>query len=233
MTNLDSILKSRDITLLTKIHIVKAVAFPVTIFGCESWTIKKAEHRSVDDFALWYSRRLLRVPWTARSNQWLLKEINPEYSLERMMLKLKLQYFGHLMRRTDSLEKNPDTGKDWRKEEKGTTEDEMVGWHHWLDGHKFEQSLGVDDGQRSLVSCSPWSHKESDMSEHWTELKYLEKFKVIGLQDLFKLPSTTLLLKLQIYNMTHITYFWTKKQRALIELVRYILAMFIKKFLNN
>ena len=112
LTNLCSILKSKDITLLTKVHLVKAAAFPVAVFGCESWTIKKAESRSVDDFPLWCLRRLLRVPWTARrSNQWLLKEINPKYSLERMMLKLKLQYFGHLMRRIDSLDKTLMLGK--------------------------------------------------------------------------------------------------------------------------
>ena len=103
MTNLDSILKSRDIALLTKVHLVKVMVFPVGIYRCESWTIKKAEHRRIDAFELWCWRRLLRVPWTARrSNQSILKEISPEYSLERLMLKLKLQYFGHLMQRTDS-----------------------------------------------------------------------------------------------------------------------------------
>ena len=102
MTNLDSILKSRDITLLTKVHLVKAIVFPVVIYGCESWTIKKAEHQRIDALELWCWRRLLRVPWTAkRSNQQILKEINSEYSLEGLMLKLKLQYFGHLMRRKD------------------------------------------------------------------------------------------------------------------------------------
>ena len=106
MTNLDSMLKSRDITLPTKVHLVKAMVFPVVKYGCESWTIKKAEHRRIDAFELWCWRRLLRVPWTAgRSNQSILKEISPEYSLEGLMLKLKLQYFGHLMGRVDSLEK--------------------------------------------------------------------------------------------------------------------------------
>ena len=106
MTNLDSILKSRDITLLTKVHLVKAMVFPVVMYGCESWTVKKAEHRRIDVFELWCWKRLLRVPWTARrSNQSILKEISPGCSLEGMMLKLKLQYFGHLMRRVDSLEK--------------------------------------------------------------------------------------------------------------------------------
>ena len=106
MTNLDSIFKSRDITLLTKVHLVKAMVFPVVMYGCESWTIKKAERQRIDAFELWCWRRLLRVPWTARRfNQSILKEINPGISLERMMLKLKLQYFGHLMRSVDSLEK--------------------------------------------------------------------------------------------------------------------------------
>ena len=106
MTNLDSILKSRDITLPTKVCLVKAMIFPVVTYGCESWTIKKAEHRRIDAFELWCWRRLLRVPWTARSsNQSILREISPEYSLEELMLKLKLQYFGHLIRRTDSFEK--------------------------------------------------------------------------------------------------------------------------------
>ena len=105
-TNLDSIFKSRDITLLTKVHLVKAMVFPVVMYGCESWTVKKAERRRIDAFELWYWRRLLRVPWTARrSNQSILKEISPGCSLEAMMLKLKLQYFGHLMLRVDSLEK--------------------------------------------------------------------------------------------------------------------------------
>ena len=112
MTNLDSILKSRDITLPTKVHLVKALVFPVVMYGCESWTIEKAECQRIDAFELWYWRRLLRVPWTARrSNQSILKEIRPEYSLEGLMLKLKPQYFGHLMRRTDSFEKTLMLGK--------------------------------------------------------------------------------------------------------------------------
>ena len=111
MTNLDSILKIRDITLPTKVHIVKAMVFPVVVYGYESWTIKKADCQRIVAFELWYWRRLLRVPWTERSSQSILKEINPEYSLEGLMLKLKLQYFGHLMRRTDSLEKTLMLGK--------------------------------------------------------------------------------------------------------------------------
>ena len=112
MTNIDSILKSRDITLPTTVHLIKAIFFPVVMYGCESWTIKKAEHQRIDAFELWCWERLLRVPWTARtSNQSILKEINPEYSLEGLMLKLKLQYSGHLMQRTDSFEKTLMLGK--------------------------------------------------------------------------------------------------------------------------
>ena len=112
------------------------------MYGCESWTIMKAESQRIDSLELWCWRRLLRVPWTARrSNQSILKEISPEYSLEGLTLKLKLQYFGHLMWRNDSFEKT-DAGKDWRSEEKGTTEDEMVGWHHRLIGHEFEVNSG-------------------------------------------------------------------------------------------
>ena len=112
MTNLDGILKSRDITFPTKVHLVKAMAFPVVMYGCESWTIKNVEHRRIDAFELWCWRRLLRVPWTGkRYNQSILKEISPEHSLEGLMLKLKLQYFGHLMRRTDTLEKTLMLGK--------------------------------------------------------------------------------------------------------------------------
>ena len=168
MTNLDSILKSRDITLLTKVHLIKAVVFPVVMYGCESWTIKKTECQRIDAFELWCWRRLLRVPWTARrSNQFILKEITPWCSLVGPMLKLNSQYFGHLMWRANSLEKtlmvgkigvrrrrgwqdemigwyhwltgkDPDTGKNWRQEEKGTTEGEMVGWHHQLNRHELE-----------------------------------------------------------------------------------------------
>ena len=136
MTNLDSIWGSRNITLPTNFSLVKAMVFPVVMYGCESWTIKKAEHQRIDAFKLWCWRRLLRVPWTAmRSNQSILKESNSEYSLEGLML--KLQYFGHLIQRADS-RKDLDAGKDWRPEEKGMTEDEMVGWHHRLNGYEFE-----------------------------------------------------------------------------------------------
>jgi len=159
MTNLDSILRSRDITWLTKFHLVKAMVFPVVTYECESWTVRKAERRRIDAFELCVGG-LLRVPWAARrSNQLILKEISPEYSLEGLMLKLKLQYFGHLIVKSWLIGKDPDAGKDWRQEEKGMTEDEMVGWHHWLDEHEFDQAPGVGDGQRSMACCSPWGRR--------------------------------------------------------------------------
>ena len=171
MTNLDSIFKSRDITLPTKVRLVKAMVFPVVMYGCESWTVKKAEHRRIDAFELWCWRRLLRVPWTARRfNQSILKEISPECSLEGRMLKLKLQYFGHLMQ-SWLIGKDSDAGRDWGQEEKGTTEDEMAGWHHWLDGHESEWTPGDGDGQEGLACYDSWGRKESDMTErlNWTD----------------------------------------------------------------
>ena len=171
MTNLDSILKSRDITLPTKIHLIKAMVFPVVTYGCESWTIKKAERCRIDAFELWCWRRLLRVPWTARrSNQSILKEISPEYSLEGLMLKPKLQYFGHLMWRTDSLEKTLMLRKTEGRRRRG--------WQRmrWLDGitNSMDMSLsmpGVGDAQESLAFGSPRGHKELDVTErlNWTD----------------------------------------------------------------
>ena len=163
MTNLNSILQSRDITLLTKVHIAKAL-FPAAMYGCESWTIKKDKHQIIDAFKLWCWRRLLRVPWTARSSQWILKEIKPECSLEGLMLKRKLQYILPPAAKDWLNGKDPDAGKDWWQEEKGATEDEMVGWHHWLNGHEFDQTPRDGEGQGSLACCSPWGRKESDMT---------------------------------------------------------------------
>ena len=166
MTSLDSVLKTRDITLPTKVNLVKAMVFPVVMHGCESWTIKKAKCWRIDVFKLWSWRSLLRVPWTARrSNQSILKEINPEYSLEGLMLKLKLQCFGHLMRRADSLKKTLMLGKTEgrkRREWQDGRQDEKVEWHHWLNGYEFEQAQGDSEGHRSLASCSLWGCKESD-----------------------------------------------------------------------
>ena len=165
MTNLDSIFKSRDITLQTKVRLVKAMVFPVVMHGCKSWTIKKAGNQINDAFELWCWRRLLGVPWTARrSNQPILKEISPGSSLERLMLKLKLQYFGHLMWKVDSFEKTLMVGKIEGRRRRGTTEDEMVGWHHQLNGHGFGWTPGVGDGQGGLACCNSWGCKESELS---------------------------------------------------------------------
>ena len=176
MTNLGSILKSRGVTLSTKVCLVKAMVFPVIMYGCESWTIKKAECRRIDAFELWWWRRLSRVPWTARrSHQSILKEISPGCSFEGLMLKLKLQYFGHLMQRDDSLKKTLMLEK---RQEKGTTEDEMVGWPHWLNGHGFEQAQGVGDGQGGLACWSSWGHR---VGHDWaTELNWLSFLYIAG-----------------------------------------------------
>ena len=161
MTNLDSILKSRDITLSTKVCVVKAMVFPVVMYGCESWTIKKTERQRVDVFEPWCWRRLLRIPWTARrSNRSILKEISPEYSLEGLILALQLQYFGHLVWRADSLEKSLVLGKIVGKGSSSVTEDEMLGWHHPLNGHEFEQILRNSEGWGRLSWYSPWGQKD-------------------------------------------------------------------------
>ena len=180
MTNLDSIFKSRDITLPTNVRLVKAVVFPVVMYGCESWTVKKAERWRIETFELWCWRRLLRVPWTARRpNQSILKEIIPGTSLEGMMLKLKLQYFGHLMRRIDSLEKTLMLGgiQGRRRREWQRWMNEMAGWQRmrWLNGREFVWTLGVGDGQGGLVCCNSWGHKESDTTEqlNWTVKRLL------------------------------------------------------------
>ena len=142
------------------------MVYPVVIYGCESWTVKKAEHRRINAFELWCWRKLLRVPWTARrSNQSILKEISPGCSLEGMMLKLKLQYLWPPHEKSWLIGKEPDAGRDRGQEEKGMTEDEMSGWHHWLDGSEFGWTPEAVDGQGGLACCNSWGFKESDMTE--------------------------------------------------------------------
>ena len=144
------------------------MVFPVVMYGCESWTIKKAEFRRIDAFELWCWRRLLRVPWTARrSNQSILKEI-----IERTDAEAETPILWPPHVKSWPIGKDPDAGRDWGQEEKGTTEDEMVGWHHWLNGHEFGWTLGVGDGQGGLACCSPWGCKELDTTKwlNWTEI---------------------------------------------------------------
>ena len=160
---------NRDITLPTKVHIVTTMIFPVVMYGSESWTIKKAECQRIDAFEVWCWRRLLRVPWTAkRSNQSILKEINPEYSLEVPKLPAELQYFGHLMWRADSLEKTLMLGKTEGKKRRGATEDKMIGWHHWLNGHESEQTPGDSEGQGSLLAAVHGVAKSQIQLSDWS-----------------------------------------------------------------
>ena len=175
MTNLDSIFKSRDITLPTKIRLVKAMVFPMVMYRCENWTVKKAERRRIDAFELWCWRRLLS-PLDC-------KEIQPVHSDGDQ----PWDFFGRNDAKAETpvlcpphaeswlIGKDSDAGRDWGQEEKGTTEDEMAGWHHWLDGRESEWSLGVGDGQGGLACCNSWGQKESDTTEqlNWTELKAL------------------------------------------------------------
>ena len=171
MTNLDNILKIRDITLPTEVCIVKAMLFPVAMYGCESWTIKKAESQRTDAFKLWC--------WRSPLNFKEIKSVSPKGNqlwifIGKTDAEAEAPIFWPPDVKSWLIWKDPDAGKDWRREEKGTTEDEMIGWHHRHDGHAFEQASGVGDGQGSLACCSPWGSKESDMTEglNWTKTQW-------------------------------------------------------------
>ena len=157
------------------------------MYGCESWTVKKAEHRGIDAFELWCWRRLLRVPWIAkRSNQSILKEISLEHSfIGRTDAEAETPIFWPPNAKNWLTGKDPDAGKDWRWEEKGMTKDEMVGWHYWLDGHEFEQAPGAGDGQGSLTCCSPWGHKEHD----WATEQHCGLLREEGIIECEKSPG--------------------------------------------
>ena len=190
MTNLDSVLKSRDITLPANVPIVRAVVFPIVMHGCENCTIKKAEHWSIDAFELWCWRRLLRVPWTDSME---IKPVNPEGD-QPWIFTARTEAEGEapIVWPPDAkiwlIWKDPDSGKDWRQEENGKTE-EMIGWQHWLKGHEFQQVLGDGEGQRSLACCSPWGRRESDMTDWLNNNKEIIILREVSEKDKYHMVS--------------------------------------------
>ena len=180
MTKLDSIFKSRDITLLTKVCLVKAMVFPVVMYGCESWTVKKAERQRIDAFELWCWRRLLRVPWTARtSNQSHPKGDQSWVFFGSTDAKAETPILWPPHAKNWLIGKDSDARRDWGQEEKGTTEDEMAGWNHRLNEHEFVWTPGAGDGQGGLACCNSWGRKESDTTErlNWTELNWVRPLR--------------------------------------------------------
>ena len=175
--------------MLTKVCIVKAMVFPVVIYRCESWTIKKAERKGIDAFKLWCKRRLLRVSWTARRST-SPKGNQPWIFIGRTDVEAKAPILWLLDAKSQLIGKDPDDEKDWSQEEKGMTEDEMVGWHHWLDRHEFEQAPGDGEGQGSLSCCSPWGYKESDMTERLNKKAPVNLLLGVLLgREIYKFPS--------------------------------------------
>ena len=212
MTNQDSILKSREITLLTKVCLVKAMVFPEVIYGCESWAIKKAEHQRINAFELWCWRRLLRVPWTAkRSSLSVLKEINPEYSLEGTDAEAETPILWPCDAKNWLIGKDPGAGQDCRQEEKGMTEDEMVGWHHPLNRHEFEQALGGGEGQGSLSCCFHGIANSQTGLSDWTT----------------KIANTYTTVSL----FTFLTFIFNSKKGGLLGPIKKI--WHVKRFVNN
>ena len=195
MTNLDSVWKRKDITLLTKFHIVKAMVFPVVMYGCENWTIKENEWWRIDALGLWCQKRLLRVPWTPRrSIQSILKEINPWIFLGRTDAETESPVLWPPDVKSWLIRKYPNFWKDWRQKEKGSAEDGNVGWHHWLNGHEVEQTLGNSGGQRNLACFSPWTRRVkpnivTETLQHQIYLAFIsisDKLKVVWEQIAIK-----------------------------------------------